>query len=93
MEVPYNCPNLTYILMLNLGRNPEMTGLLTNNDIVWGTGGETNRQSLVDSLLTYSFNRAQAGYPPFRIPLPPRVRSLLTEEEKAAITEKGFTLA
>ena len=35
----------------------------------WGAGSEENRQSLVDSLLTYSFDRAAAGYAPLAFQL------------------------
>ena len=51
------------------------------------------RQSLIDSLITYSFDRATAGYPTCTITLSDNTKALLTEEEKAQITAKGFTIA
>ena len=51
------------------------------------------RQSLIDSLITYSFDRASAGYPTCTITLSDNTKSLLTDDEKAQITAKGFTLA
>lgn len=51
------------------------------------------RQSLIDSLITYSFDRATAGYPTCTITLSSTTKSLLTDDEKAQITAKGFTLA
>ena len=51
------------------------------------------RQSLIDSLITYSFDRASAGYPTCTITLSDNTKALLTEDEKAQITAKGFTLA
>ena len=51
------------------------------------------RQSLIDSLITYSFDRATAGYPTCKINLSYYTKSLLTEDEKAQIESKGFTIA
>ena len=51
------------------------------------------RQSLIDSLITYSFDRASAGYPTCKISLSYYTKSLLTEDEKAQITAKGFVIA
>ena len=51
------------------------------------------RQSLIDSLITYSFDRATAGYPTCTITLSTNTKALLTSDEIAQITAKGFTLA
>ena len=51
------------------------------------------RQSLIDSLITYSFDRASAGYPTCTITLSDSTKSLLTDDEKSQITAKGFTIA
>ena len=51
------------------------------------------RQSVIDSLITYSFDRATAGYPTCTITLSSNTKALLTEDEKAQITAKGFTIA
>ena len=51
------------------------------------------RQSLIDSLITYSFDRATAGYPTCTITLSSTTKALLTSDEIAQITAKGFTLA
>ena len=87
-----DCPCLTYALILNMGKNPDLTLLAMGYNTAWGTGGEKNRKSLVDSLITCSFNRAAAGYSPCVIQLPAQITELLTEEEIAALTEKGFTV-
>ena len=50
------------------------------------------RQSLIDSLITYSFDRASAGYPTCNITLSDNTRALLTEDEKAQIEAKGYLL-
>lgn len=60
----------------------------------WGTGSEENRQSLIDTLLTYSKDRVAAGYTvPCTINLSATTKGLLTQEEIAAITAKGYTIA
>lgn len=51
------------------------------------------RKSLIDSLITYSFDRAAAGYSNCTISLHSKTKALLTEEEIAQITAKGFTIA
>lgn len=61
----------------------------------WGVNSDEipdARQSLIDSLITYSFDRAAAGYPTCTIKLSTNTKSLLTEDEIAQITAKGFTL-
>lgn len=51
------------------------------------------RQSLIDSLITYSFDRATAGYPTCNIGLSSTTKALLTSDEIAQIEAKGFTIA
>ena len=62
----------------------------------WGVNSDEipdARQSLIDSLITYSFDRASAGYPTCTITLSSNTKALLTEDEKAQIEAKGFTIA
>lgn len=68
----------------------------TSNIRNWGVNSDEipdARQSLIDSLITYSFDRASAGYPTCTITLYSTTKALLTEDEIAQITAKGFTLA
>ena len=68
------------------------TSIITN----WGVNSDEiqdARQSLIDSLITYSFDRASAGYPTCTITLSTNTKALLTPEEIAQIEAKGFTLA
>ena len=51
------------------------------------------RQSLIDSLITYSFDRLTAGYPTCTIKLSSTTKALLTDDEKAQITAKGFAIS
>ena len=68
----------------------------TENIANWGVNTSEiadARQSLIDSLITYSFDRATAGYPTCTIKLSSNTKALLTEDEKTQITAKGFTIA
>ena len=68
----------------------------TKNISNWGVNTDEiqdARQSLIDSLITYSFDRASAGYDTCTITLGANTKALLTEDEKAQIIAKGFTLA
>lgn len=62
---------------------------------VWGIANDEvpdARQSLIDSLITYSFDRAAAGYNTMTMKLYTDVKALLTDDEIAQITAKGYTL-
>ena len=51
------------------------------------------RQSLIDTLITYSYDRATAGYSTCTVTLHNNTKALLTQDEIAQITAKGYTLA
>lgn len=51
------------------------------------------RQSVIDTLITYSYDRATAGYSTCTVTLHADTKALLTEDEIAQITAKGYTLA
>ena len=68
------------------------TSYITN----WGVNTDDipdARQSLIDSLITYSFDRASAGYPTCTITLSTNTKAILRPDEKAQIEAKGFTIA
>ena len=68
----------------------------TENIANWGVNSDEipdARQSLIDSLITYSFDRASAGYPTCTINLSSTTKALLTSDEIAQIEAKGFTIA
>ena len=71
----------------------NLTSYRLHSAISWGTGSEENRQSLIDSLITYSYDRASAGMDTATITLSANTKALLTEEEIAQITNKGFTIS
>ena len=87
---------LRYVLIKDIGTCTGMTSVNFTNWNVWGIDDETSpdaRQSLIDSLLTYSFDRATAGYSTCTISLSDRTKAVLTEDEIAQITAKGYTIA
>ena len=83
------------VLIKNIGK-PQNT-----SSINWGNASKLGvtekypeaRQALIDTLITYSYNRAAAGYSSVTITLHNDVKARLTASEIAAITAKGFTLA
>ena len=89
-------PKLRYALIKDIGTCTGMTSIDFSHWPVWGVNDETTtdaRQSLIDSLLTYSFDRATAGYSTCTISLDGSTKALLTEDEIAQITAKGYTIA
>ncbi len=89
-------PKLRYALIKDIGTCTNMTSVNFTYWTLWGIDDETTtdaRQSLIDSLLTYSFNRATAGYSTCTISLSDRTKAVLTEDEIAQITAKGYTIA
>ena len=58
----------------------------------WGADSEANRKTLVDSLLTYSFDRRSANRVTHNIWLDSATLARLTDSEKAAIVAKGYNL-
>ena len=90
-------PNLRYITFSNLGYQKGLTATsgmerMTN----WGVNSDeipNAKQSLIDTLITYSFDRASAGYSTCTITLSANSKALLSEDEIAEITSKGFTIA
>lgn len=86
---------LTTITYKNLGSNPEITSLdLYPNDCYakWGLGDEESKQSFIDSVLTYSYDRAANGLPTLELMMRAEQKALLTEEQITAIQAKGYTI-
>lgn len=81
----------SYISDLFLPRCPENTINLTGVPN-WGADSEANRKTLVDSLLTYSFDRRSANRVTHNIWLDSTTLARLTDTEKAAIVAKGYNL-
>ena len=91
--------NLRYVLLKDLGTGSKCGSASFTYWKVWGIEDETvplsagARQSLIDTLITYSYDRATAGYSTCTITLYANTKALLTEDEIAQITAKGYTLA
>lgn len=82
-----------YMLIKNIGKPHDATYLPLYGATYWGFGSEAMRKSLVDSLLTYSYDRAAAGWAsPCTISIHPEAMSLLTSDEISQIIAKGYNL-
>ena len=83
-----------YIEFVGLFRNLGMWKYdltILNN---WGTGGKENRMSVVNSLITNNIDRTKfEGSGAATITLASATKALLTSDEIAQITSKGYTIA
>ena len=88
--------NLRQMAFKNIGYASNATTFNMTFVKNWGVNSETiteARQSLIDSLITYSFDRATAGYSSCTLKLTANTKAVLTEEEIAQITAKNYTIA
>lgn len=88
--------NLRQMTFKNIGYASNATTFDMTSVTNWGVNSDTiteARQSLIDSLITYSFDRATAGYSSCTLKLAANTKAVLTEEEIAQITAKGYTIA
>lgn len=89
---------INYFLIRNIGVSSLTSYNFSNMGKQWGIEDPNEplsvgaRQSLIDSLITYSYDRATAGMPTCTIDLEHYVRASLTEEEIAQITLKDLQL-
>ena len=90
---------LRYALLKDFGTGSDCTSASFEYWSMWGIEDETiplsagARQSLVDTFITYSYDRATAGYSTCTITLHANTKALLTQDEIAQMTAKGYTLA
>lgn len=92
----YSISELRKFLIKDIGYNSNLKSVPLSYATNWGVNSDEipdARQSLIDSLITYSFDRAAAGYPTCTITLSSTTKALLTADEIAQITAKGFTIA
>lgn len=92
----YSINSLTTITYKNLGRNPDIASLDLYPDdcyMRWGLGDEESKQSFIDSILTYSYDRAANGLSTLELAMRPEQKALLTEEQITAIQAKGYTIS
>ena len=90
-----NLPNLKYVVLKNLGQSNLSSwdfSRLTN----WGVNDATYtdaKQSLLDTLITYSYDRVSAGKGACTVKLSSTTKALLTDDEITQIATKGYTIA
>ena len=95
-----NCEKLTKRTYIGIGTQESMKCFPLKGYVdegyripdVWGSGSEEARQTIVDSLLRYSFDRAAAGYDSCTLILTTEVAERLSDTEKAAIIARGYTI-
>ena len=92
-------PSIRFALFKDFGTGSSCTSADFSYWTNWGVEDETiplsagARQSLIDTLITYSYDRATAGYSTCTVTLSTNTKALLTQDEIAQITAKGYTLA
>ena len=92
---------LRYMTIKNLGTTGTTFNFNNTHLQNWGDESDTTtyplsvgaRQSLVDSLLTYSYDRAANGLSNATIQLHSKVKARLTADEITAIQNKGYTIS
>ena len=92
-----NLNALRQITVKNLGLQKGYTSTYNfDKPQNWGVNSEeipNARQSLIDTLITYSYDRAAAGYSTCTITLSANTKAVLSEDEIAQITSKGYSIA
>ena len=84
----YQCSGLTSLI---LGPNFFKTPTVTSVDFSAST--KWTNDTVVTSLVTNSYDRATAGLRTMTLKLSANTKASLTDEQKAAITAKGYTIA
>lgn len=83
-----NCTSLTSLL---LGPNFFKTSKVTS--VNFSSSTKWINDTVVTSLVTNSYDRATAGLKKMTLQLSANTKAALTDEQKAAITAKGYTIA
>lgn len=93
IEAAFNNLGPSYIQIVNLGKAAGLQSVHIGSKR-WGddTVLSHSRKSLVDTLITNSFDRVASGYDVCVIKMHADAIARLTPEEKAAIAAKGYTL-
>lgn len=84
----YECRGLTSLI---LGPNFFKTSNVTNVDFSYLA--KWTNDTVVTSLVTNSYDRATAGLKTMTLQLSANTKAALTDEQKATITAKGYTIA
>lgn len=83
-----SCPNLTSLI---LGPNFFKTSKVKYVDFSYSP--QWTNDTVVTSLVTNSYDRATAGLSTMTLQLSANTKASLTDEQKATITAKGYTIA
>ena len=83
-----SCSSLTSIL---LGQKFFKTSAVTRIDFSWCS--KWINETVVTSLVTNSYDRAAAGLNTLTLQLHANTKAVLSDEQKATITNKGYTIA
>jgi surface protein len=89
----YLCKNLESLKINNFGVNKDVSIISLIQTCLSLGSTEEGMESLRYTFITNSFDRTAAGYPALNLSMPDVVKARFTDEEKAAITAKGFTIA
>lgn len=87
--------NLKIFTAKNFGKQKDLDSAEPygfNCLVNWGIGSTEAHNSVYDTLYTYSYNRTANGFNTITVKLSKNTMSILTVDEKAAITAKGYTL-
>ena len=84
----FRCQGLTSLI---LGPNFFKTSKVTSVD--FSDSSQWTNDTVVTSLVTNSYDRATAGLSTMTLQLSANTKAALTDEQKAAITAKGYTIA
>ena len=79
------------LISLLLGPNFFKTSAVTNID--FSSCSKWTNETVVTSLVTNSYDRAAAGLNTLTLKLHAKTKAALTDEQKATITSKGYTIA
>lgn len=91
--------SIRFLLLKGIGTSTYSGSSIRFNYLSnWGVEDETielstgARQSMIDTLITYSYDRVANGRDAVTLGLSDKTKALLTEEEIAQITAKGYTI-
>ena len=90
------CIDLTDLIWNNLGNSSAMTELSLRSSTKFGINTDkypNARQHLTDTFVKNSFDRVSNDYSTCTITLHANTKAVLTEDEIAQITSKGYTIA
>jgi hypothetical protein len=85
--------NVEYIYMKNFGKSLISKYTIYFSYSPWGANGDDNRTSLVDTMITYSYDRAANSLSSITLKFSTTTKAILTDDEKAQITAKGYTIS